>query len=1183
MRKRILFLFLLSTLLASFGVSQNVKKDVVQLTFNNTQWSEAFKKIEKSFDCKMLFTYDDIKTYKTSCRIRTASALEAVKTVIGNAPFTCTQHDNFISVVPERKKPSRIISISGRVTDEENQPLPGVSVTAQGASGTITDKDGKFTMKISDAIDYINLTYVGMQSLKAKVSTRFMNIVMKESAQVLKEVVVTGMQKMDKRLFTGATTSLNGDDIKMDGVPEVSRALEGRAAGVSVQNVTGTFGTAPKIQVRGATSIYGNSKPLWVVDGVIVDNVTDVNTDELSSGNAETLLSSAISGLNADDIESFQILRDGSATSIYGARAMSGVIVITTKKGKAGRSSINYTGEFTWRLKPNYRDYNIMNSQEQMSVYQEMETKGWLGLAGLYNAANTGIYGKMAKLIATGDIENTESGRNAYLREAEYRNTDWFDVLFQNDIMQNHSVSITSGTDRSQHYASVSVLTDPGWYKQSKVNRYTLNMNSTFNISKQLAINLIGNASYRKQKAPGTLSSTVDPVNGTVQRSFDINPYSFALNTSRVLDSKEYYTRSYAPFNILHELDNNYIELSNYDFKLQGQLTWKPIQGLEFNVLGAAKSTISSAEHNIKDDSNQATAYRTMPSTVIRDSNTLLYTDPDNPYAVPITILPYGGIYNRTDYRMNAFDFRATAAYNKVFKDKHIMNLFAGMETNAVDRRRTWFRGWGLQYSLGEVANFAYEAFKKTKEEGSTYFTMANGKTRSAAFFANGTYSYEGKYTINGTIRYEGTNTLGKSRKSRWLPTWNISGAWNAHEEKFFAPLKPTFSHLTLKASYSLTADRGPESVSNSQPIISANIPWRPNAGDQESALELVNIANEDLTYEKKHEWNFTADFGFFDNRINLEASYYTRKNFDLIGNIRVQGVGGAIDKYGNVADMKSSGTEIALTTKNIKSQDFNWTTTFLYSHATNKVTNLDNVSRVIDLVTGSGFALQSYPVRSIFSIPYAGLTNQGIPYFKTGEDSFTISGINFQQSKNLEWLKYEGSANPTDYGSMDNIFNYKNLSLSVFFTYSFGNVIRLDPVFSSSYSDLSSMPKEFKNRWMVPGDENKTNVPTISSKRQNNQDPYLGIAYNSYNYSDVRIAKGDFIRLKEVSLNYSFPKKILDRFHVSKLDLKLQATNLFLLYADKKLNGQDPEFINSGGVASPMPKQFTFTLRLGI
>jgi TonB-dependent SusC/RagA subfamily outer membrane receptor len=257
----------------------------------------------------------------------------------------------------------------------------GVSITAQGATGTITDKDGKFTMKISDAVDYINLTYVGMQSLKAKVSTRFMNIVMKESAQVLKEVVVTGMQKMDKRLFTGATTSLKGDDVKMDGVPEVSRALEGRAAGVSVQNVTGTFGTAPKIQVRGATSIYGNSKPLWVVDGVIVDNVTDVNTDDLSSGNAETLLSSAISGLNADDIESFQILRDGSATSIYGARAMAGVIVITTKKGKAGRSSINYTGEFTWRLKPNYRDYNIMNSQEQMSVYQEMETKGWLGLA----------------------------------------------------------------------------------------------------------------------------------------------------------------------------------------------------------------------------------------------------------------------------------------------------------------------------------------------------------------------------------------------------------------------------------------------------------------------------------------------------------------------------------------------------------------------------------------------------------------------------------------------------------------------------------------------------------------------------------------------------------------------------------------------------------------------------------
>ena len=212
-----------------------------------------------------------------------------------------------------------------------------------------------------------------MKTQEIPIKTGTIRILMKPDAEVLEEVVVTGMQKMDKRLFTGATQQLTADNVKLDGLPDISRGLEGRAAGVSVQNVSGTFGTAPKIRVRGATSIYGSSKPLWVVDGVIMEDAVEVSADQLSSGDAETLISSAIAGLNADDIESFQILKDGSATSIYGARAMAGVIVVTTKKGKAGVSKINYTGEFTTRMVPSYKEFNIMNSQEQMGIYKELE------------------------------------------------------------------------------------------------------------------------------------------------------------------------------------------------------------------------------------------------------------------------------------------------------------------------------------------------------------------------------------------------------------------------------------------------------------------------------------------------------------------------------------------------------------------------------------------------------------------------------------------------------------------------------------------------------------------------------------------------------------------------------------------------------------------------------------------
>ena len=261
------------------------------------------------------------------------------------------------------------------IFEEDNQPIVGASVLIKGTNqGAVTDLDGKFTLtNVPGTAKILRITYVGMQTIEVNIKSGTMKIVMKPDAEVLEEVVVTGMTKMDKRLFTGAATKLSSEDVKLDGLADISRSLEGRAAGVSVQNVSGTFGTALKIRVRGATSIYGSSKPLWVVDGIIMEDVTEVSADELSSGDAVTLISSAIAGLNANDIESFQILKDGSATSIYGARAMAGVIVVTTKKGQAGKSHISYTGEFTMRMTPRYADFNIMNSQEQMGSLQRDE------------------------------------------------------------------------------------------------------------------------------------------------------------------------------------------------------------------------------------------------------------------------------------------------------------------------------------------------------------------------------------------------------------------------------------------------------------------------------------------------------------------------------------------------------------------------------------------------------------------------------------------------------------------------------------------------------------------------------------------------------------------------------------------------------------------------------------------
>ena len=1073
------------------------------------------------------------------------------------------------------------------ISQEDGQPVIGATIKIVGSkTGTTTDIDGHFSINVPDG-KKLQVSYVGMttQTVTAK---NGMTVTMVADGQVLGDVVVTGMQKMDKRLFTGASTKVDAEKARLDGVADISRSLEGRAAGVSVQNVSGTFGTAPKIRVRGATSIYGSSRPLWVVDGVIMEDVTEVDADQLSSGDAETLISSAIAGLNADDIESFQILKDGSATSIYGARAMSGVIVVTTKKGKAGQTRINYTGEFTMRLKPSYANFNIMNSQEQMGIYKELEANGLISFGRTYRASSSGVYGKMYHLMNTYDpatgkfaLAHTEKAMNEYLGEAEMRNTNWFDELFSNSIQQNHSISMSSGTDKAQYYTSFSLMDDPGWTEQSKVRRYTASINALYNINKKVTLNMIANSSYRNQRAPGTTSQSVNAVTGEVSRDFDINPYSYAINSSRALDPNTFYVRNYAPFNIHNELANNFMDYDVVDLKFQAELKYKPITKVELGVLAAYKYSTTTQANQIRENSNMAMSFRAMDDATIRDNNPWLYTDPDQPNTKPNTVLPNGGFYRETKYKMSSYDFRATASYNDVYNEDHIVNFYGGMEINNTDRNRSYFNGVGMQYDMGYLGAYDYLYFKQASEQNDMYYKLTNSYNREVSFFATATYSWKGRYVINGTTRYEGSNRLGKSRSARWLPTWNVSGAWNAHEEPWWEKTFGTaFTHATVKASYSLTGDK--PAVTNSQAIIQSFNPWRPFASDKESGLEVYDFANPDLTYEKKHELNLGVDLGFLNNRLNVTFDWYTRNNYDLIGMRTTNGSKGVINEYANVASMRSHGEELSISSRNIVNKDFKWNTDFIFSHVKTEITSLENRTQIIKMVTGTGFAKEGYPYRSLFSFDFRGLNKNGIPQVVNENGDVVTSDIYFQ-SRNIDYLVYEGPTDPTITGSLGNSFTYKNWHLNIFATYAFGNKVRLDPSFHSTYSDLDAMPKEFKNRWTMSGNENFTNIPAIPDLRQIQADPYLSYAYNAYNRSTERVAKGDFIRMKEISLTYDFPKTWLSALHLNNASIKLQGTNLFLIYSDKKLNGQDPEFYNTGGVAVPMARQFTCTVRIGL
>lgn len=1089
------------------------------------------------------------------------------------------------------------------ISAEDSEPLIGAIVTIEGSkTRTVTDIDGKFTIPVPNTNSVLVFSMVGMHSKKLKAKNG-MRVTLESQDKQMQEVVVTGIQQTDKRLFTGAATKVDAEKVKLSGMADVSRSLEGRVAGVQVTNVSGTFGASPKIRVRGATSIYGNSKPLWVVDGVIYEDNVDVSADDLASGDAKTLISSAVAGLNSDDIESFTILKDGSATSIYGARAMGGVIVVTTKRGSKGRASVGYTGEFTTRLKPSYNNYNIMNSQEMMGVYKEMSDKGWLQLDNMVNAQNTGIYGYMFQQLreydpATGQfgLLNTEAARNAYLQAAEFRNTDWFDLLFTNKVQQNHSVSISGGTEKSQNYFSMSLLSDPGQFvNRSSVQRYTFNGNTSYDILKNLTVKLAAQGSYRKQEAPGSLNQTTDVVTGEVKRDFDINPFSFAMNTSRCLDPNISYTRFYTGFNIFDELEYNYNDIQVTELMFRGELEYKPIKSVRISGLISSRLSHTRRQHNVMDDANQANAYRAGTdaqddNSTVRDANSLLYTDPDNELALPESILPSGGIKYQYDDNMRSNNFRLVANYNNVFKELHTLNALAGTEYSSVRRTSTNWTGWGYQYNNGGITYTPYLWLKQMNEENTEYFGESYTLTNTLAYYGQVNYNYDQRYTLNGTIRYEGTNRLGKSRQSRWLPTWNVSAAYDIFNEKFMEGTKKWLSQLKFRGSYSLTADTGPSWVTNANAIFMTKNSWRPFTSAAETQIYISDLGNSELTYEKKHEWNFGVDISFIKDRISLTFDVYGRNNYDLIGRTFTQGAGGQIDKYANVADMKSHGVEVGLSTVNLNKSGFRWTSDFIFSDAKNKITSLEVASRAVDLVTGLGYAIEGYPVRSIFSYRFAGLNSEGLPMVYNESGVKTVGDVDFQETENLkDFLVYEGPSDPTYYGSFNNTLSYTGkwgrINLDLFITYAGGNVVRLDPVFSYAYSDLSALPREFKNRWVIAGDEFVTTIPTIASRNQ--VDRYgsttLRTAYNAYNYSTERIANGDFIRLKEVAVTYELPKRWLDKTKVfSRASVKVAATNLCLLYADKKLNGQDPEFINSGGVATPISKQFTATVRLG-
>ena len=1086
---------------------------------------QAFEKIEASSKYKIAYNDSHLNvSRKVSLNQKETEVLEILATILKDTGYTYKKNGNYIVIVPVEQKPaSKVKKVKGVVKDASGEAIIGANVLVKGtATGVITDMNGSFELEVpGNAV--LQITYIGYVQQDVAVKNRDqLAVLLKEDTKTLDEVVVVGYGTMKKKDLTGAVASVKMDDTPLSTISTVSHALAGKAAGLQVNTISAQPGGGTMFRIRGAASTGAGNDPLIIVDGFPVSNAGNVSVGYNSdNGTTDNILAS----INPNDIESIEVLKDASSTAIYGARAGSGVIIITTKRGKEGKPKVTYSGSAT--VQTMATKYEMLDAQDFM-----IQSNRWFKEKWMYDN-KVGIYGG----------KNESEAGSAYhpkYSDADIANpvndTDWYDRITRTGFQTQHNISINGGTEYTKYLISGNFFNQKGIVKNNGMSRYTGRVNLDQKLSK-----------YAKVGINLTVSrNTLD----NVPLGAGQNEYASILVSAA----------QFSP--LLSVKDEN----GDYSLNQQAAYIPNPVSLLEISDQTTKERFLATPFVEIK-PINELTLKasfgidRNYQRREVYMPKTTLYGEKADGRADI-------GQYDRSDYLLEL-----TANYAKRLGD-HNLNALVGYS----------FQRFTSKYLNAGNQGFLTDAFLFNNLGAGTYekpwVGSSASKSEMASFFGRVNYTYKDRYLVTATLRADGASNFAKNNRWGYFPS--VALGWRFTEENFARSLNldKVLSNGKLRLSYGQTGN----SNIGDKSVTYYGTGYNKVFGNKEyTGVYVSQIGNPDLKWETTTEWNVGLDLGFLNNRFNVTAEYFHKVVSDLLSSRSVLSYNEVGSIAANIGKTQSQGFELTINTKNFDTKDFSWNTDFIFSKTKNEITDLKSHANVLSLISGNGFGREGYPVRGLFSIPFAGLTEDGLPTFINQDGQKTISSFNFQEYEKLDFLKYEGPTDPTITGSFGNILTYKNLKLNVFVTYSFGNVIRLDPVFSNAYSDLDAMPKEFKNRWMKAGDENVTNIPTIVSTRMNQQYAYLNMAYNAYNYSDVRIADGGFIRLKEISLSYDLPAKVINFFRLNKLQLKLQATNLCLLYADSKLNGQDPEFFRSGGVSTPVPKQFTFTVRLGL
>lgn len=1059
---------------------------------------------------------------------------------------------------------AKTITVKGKVTDKNGESLPGVNVLAvkkgqqtssstqthsyNYVTGVVTDVDGNYSITFQEGLT-LAFSYVGFFTQYKEVSSsQTLNVILEEDTQILGEVVVTGYERIDRRESASSVFSVKAEDVLKTGVMSIDQMLQGEIPGVAVINTSGEPSTAPRIRIRGNATINGNKSPVWVVDGVIVEPVVPLTASDINSEDADYLIGNAISGLNPQDIESITVLKDASATAIYGVKAANGVIVITTKEGKVGSPRISYNGDVTINQRPSYRNFDRMNSQERILLSKEIVALGYK-----YPRVPSGdSYEGLLEQLYTKKITQTEFEEK--VNELQVRNTDWYGELFRTSVNHSHNVSISGGGDRANYYFSVGYNQNYGAAMKSESDRFTslakldVNVNRFTDFMIKLDYSSSDNKGYHAT----------------------VNPHLYAYKTSRTLAPYEE-DGSYAMYSRGGGYDYNFIKEMEYTGQAGKIQNFNALFNLRFQLMDGLdlQSTFSLQNSNTsqRDWAEEQSYY----IATIRGYNYHQYEETDSKYQN--STLPFGGILNQNNTNRMSYTFRNTLNFRRQFKEYHNIQSMAGVELRSNKYKGVRSMGYGWTPSFGEkfMPIYTDNFISSYLRTGLLNPINTNSLTQVASAFATFAYTYKYRYTINTNIRSDGSNKFGSNPKYRWLPTWSIAGKWTVSEEPFMEKLD-FIDNFAFRGSYGIQGnihdDSSPElivKIGNKDPY----------SGLDNS--HIYRLPNPDLRWERTNSWNIATDFSFWNKRIKGSFEVYSKHTTDLIYQKAVAASTGQTALTINSGVMNNKGFEGFLSADIIRGKMFDWRMSFNFARNTNEVIVADKEiysdTEEVNLLLRGERAVEGKPIGAFYSYRFAGLSPEnGYPLFYAKDGSKVHIGSPYMME-----LVYTGSIFPKLTGGFDTQLVFKKrLSLGVAFSYSLGSSKRLPMAYddiSNVFDPLTNVSKQLNNRWKKPGDEKNTNIPAIYDK------DYIGSIIGErpeltaivpgsrdylyptqlFNYSDERVAKTNYLRLRNVTLSYIVPKEAITRLGLQSLVLRLQANNLYV-WKSSKWGGLDPE-----------------------